>query len=131
MRLVLAIAFGVWPLGAFAQALSIPSEVDYGASGLVQLRYVCPPGTACRARCYSNDTLISDRENVAEVVMTAFRTHGRQNSPNFEVQIDGPAGSGATAVVHLVGQGACSFDGLKSSSTAGFLSRTVRDRPGR
>lgn len=119
-------------VGAAAQSLTIPSEVDIGASGLVQFSYACPAGTACRARCFSNDTLITDRDGVGDVVMTAFRTHGRQNAPNFEIQINlrDKAAQGPT-IVHLVGQGACTFDGLVPSGSNGFLGRTRRDRPSR
>ena len=113
---------------AEAQTLTIPSEVDYGASGLVQFQYACASGASCRVRCFSHGQLVSEREGVTDATVTAFRTHNRQNAPSYEVRVNvKPGAAFGNAVVQLQGDSACAFDGLTSTSTSGFLSRTRRE----
>ena len=125
---IVVLAFGLLPNVALGQALSIPSEVDYGASGLVQFQYRCAGTGSCRTRCYSRGTLIAERDGVTEVVMTAYRTHGRQNAPDYEIQINTrDAAANPPQTLHLFGEGACTMDGMTALRSSGFLSRTKRE----
>lgn len=122
---VLAIACPGLISPALGQQMQVPREVDYGASGLVQFRYQCA-AEPCEVRCFINGTNVLEVKNARSATFTSYRSHGRQNAPEKEVTV--LAASGGPYFVNFSGDGGCAFAGMKQDSTAGFLSRTTREK---